>query len=152
MPNPALTVLLGGLPHGINITMMSEWARWCLKSPASRLFTQAFIRAQIKVNIKAPRHWPLSGEFTGDRFPMASNAENISILMTSPWTWLRARNEGLTLTVNDWWMGWDVLVYINAEKNIRISLLQNHRLWCGWITEFSMRGITGWCWMESFQN
>ena len=35
-------------------------------SPASRLFTQPFIRAQIKENIKAPRHWPLCGEFTGE--------------------------------------------------------------------------------------
>ena len=41
-------------------------ARWCLKSPASRLFTQ-FIQVQIKENIKAPRHWPLCGEFTGGR-------------------------------------------------------------------------------------
>ena len=32
------------------------------------MFTQPFIRAQIKVNIKAPRHWPLCGEFTGDRW------------------------------------------------------------------------------------
>ena len=43
---------------------------------------QPFIRAQIKVNIKAPRHWPLCGEFTGTgEFPaqMASNAENVSI-------------------------------------------------------------------------
>ena len=47
------------------ITMTSQWARLRLKSPASRLFTQTFIRAQIKVNIKAPRHWPLCGEFTG---------------------------------------------------------------------------------------
>ena len=39
-----------------------------LKSPASRLFTQPFIQAQIKENIKAPRHWPLCGEFTGDRW------------------------------------------------------------------------------------
>ena len=30
-----------------------------LKSPASRLFTQRFVKAQIKENIKAPRHWPL---------------------------------------------------------------------------------------------
>ena len=29
-----------------------------LKSPASRVFTQPFIQAQIKENIKAPRHWP----------------------------------------------------------------------------------------------
>ena len=28
---------------------------------------QPFIRAQIKENIKAPRHWPLCGDFTGDR-------------------------------------------------------------------------------------
>ena len=62
--------------------MTPWWARWRLKSPASRLFTQPFIRAQIKVNIKAPRHWPLCGEFTGDRWippQMASNAENVSI-------------------------------------------------------------------------
>ena len=30
------------------------------------LFTQPFIQAQIKESIKAPRHWPLYGEFTGD--------------------------------------------------------------------------------------
>ena len=35
---------------------------------------------RLKENIKAPRHWPLCGEFTGE-FPakMASNAENVSI-------------------------------------------------------------------------
>ena len=38
------------------------------KSPASRVFTQLFIEARIKENIKAPRHWPLCGEFTGDRW------------------------------------------------------------------------------------
>ena len=51
-----------------SITMTSEWARLRLKSPVSQLFTQPFIRVQIKVNIKAPRHWPLCGEFTGDRW------------------------------------------------------------------------------------
>ena len=64
------------------ITMTSQWPRRCLKSPASWLFTQSFIRAQIKENIKAPRHWPLCGEFTGTgEFPAqrASNAENVSI-------------------------------------------------------------------------
>ena len=44
-----------------------QW-RWRLKSPALRLFTQPLIQAQIKENIKAPRHWPLWGEFTGDRW------------------------------------------------------------------------------------
>ena len=36
----------------------------------------------MKENIKAPRHWPLCGEFTGTgEFPtqMASNAENVPI-------------------------------------------------------------------------
>ena len=30
------------------ITLTSCWARWCLKSPASRLFALPFVRAQIK--------------------------------------------------------------------------------------------------------
>ena len=38
------------------------------QSQTSRLFTQAFIQAHIKENIKAPRHWPLCREFTGDRW------------------------------------------------------------------------------------
>ena len=39
-------------------------------------------RAQFKENIKAPRRWPLWGEFTGDRWippQRSSNAENVSI-------------------------------------------------------------------------
>ena len=40
---------------------------WRLNSPASRLFAQPFVQAQIKENIKAPRHWPLWGEPTDDR-------------------------------------------------------------------------------------
>ena len=43
-------------------------ARWHLKSPASRLFTQPFNQAKVKENIKSPRHWPLCGAFTGDRW------------------------------------------------------------------------------------
>ena len=41
-----------------------------------------FIQTQIKESIKAPRHWPLCGEFTGTgEFPAqrASYAENVSI-------------------------------------------------------------------------
>ena len=52
----------------LSITVMSKWAQWRLKSPALRLFTQPFIQTQIKENIKAMRHWPLCGEFTGDRW------------------------------------------------------------------------------------
>ena len=65
-----------------DITMTSWWARWRLKSPASRLFIQPFIQTQTKENTKTPRHRPLCGEFTGDRWipaQRASNAENVSI-------------------------------------------------------------------------
>ena len=63
------------------ITMMSWWTRWRLKSPASQLFTQPFIQAQIKENMKALHQWPLWGELTGDRkflAQRASNAETVS--------------------------------------------------------------------------
>ena len=50
------------------ITITSQWARRRLKSQASRLFIQPFIQAQMKESIKAPRHWPLRGEFTADRW------------------------------------------------------------------------------------
>ena len=49
-------------PLAAVITSTSWWLRCPLKSPASRLFTQSFIQAQIKENIKAPRHWPLYGD------------------------------------------------------------------------------------------
>ena len=68
--------------------MTSQWARWRLKSPAPRLFTQPFIQAQTKENIKAPCHWPLCGEFTDDRWiprAKASNAENVSIWWRHYW-------------------------------------------------------------------
>ena len=67
---------------GHDITMTSQWPWWHFKSPASRLFTQPFIQTQIKENLKAPRHWPLCGEFTGTgEFPAqrTSYAENVSI-------------------------------------------------------------------------
>ena len=63
----------------------------------SRLFTQPFIQTQIKENIKAPRHWPLCGEFTGTGdFPTqrASYAENVSI-------WWR-HHVGQSIIVRSW--------------------------------------------------
>ena len=56
--------------------------RWRLKSPVSRLFTQPFIQGAVKKNIKTPRHWPLCGEVTGDRWiprTKASIKENVPI-------------------------------------------------------------------------
>ena len=52
------------------------------------LITQAFIQAQIKGNIKAPRHWPLWGEFTGDRWIPRTKGQlrgKCFHLMTSSW-------------------------------------------------------------------
>ena len=57
------------------IKMTSYWAQWRIKSPALRLLTQSFIQAQIKENIKTPRHWPLCGEFTGDRWIPRTNGQ-----------------------------------------------------------------------------
>ena len=57
------------------ITVTWQWAGWRLKSPALRLFTQPFIQTQMKDNIKAPRHWPLCGEFIGDRWIPRTNGK-----------------------------------------------------------------------------
>ena len=46
------------------------------QSLASPLFTQQFIYAQIKENIRAPRDWPLCGEFTGDRWIPRTNGQS----------------------------------------------------------------------------
>ena len=46
-------------------------ARSILGKPQSITVTSKW--AQIKVNIKAPRHWPLCGEFTGDRWIPRTN-------------------------------------------------------------------------------
>ena len=63
--------------------MTLYWARWRLNSPALWLLIQTlFFKAQIKENIKGPRHWPLCAESTGDRWIPAqrgSKAENVSI-------------------------------------------------------------------------
>ena len=69
--------------------LLSSWAQSRLKSPASRLSTQLLIQAQIKENIKAPRNWPLWGEFTGDRWNPRTNGQwrrKCFNWMTSPCT------------------------------------------------------------------
>ena len=91
--NSSLVELLVSSPlicmcNSFIITMTAYWAQWYLKSPASRLFTQQFIQAQIKENIKAPHHWPLCGEFTGDQWiPHTKGQQRGKCfhLMTSSW-------------------------------------------------------------------
>ena len=55
------------------------------------LFTQPFIQTQIKENIKAPRHWPLCGELTGDRWIPRTKGQlrgKCFHLMTSSWQYM----------------------------------------------------------------
>ena len=70
------------------MTVTSSWARWRPKSPVSPLFTQPFIQTQNKEIIKARRHWPLCGEFTGGRWIPRTNGQwhgKCFHLMTLPW-------------------------------------------------------------------
>ena len=72
----------------IIITMTSRWAQRRLKSTLSCLFAQPFVQAQIKEIIKAPRHWPMWGEPTGDRWiPLTKGQKRRKCfhLMTSLW-------------------------------------------------------------------
>ena len=105
-----------------SITMTSQWPRWCLKSPAPRLFTEPFNQTQIKESINAPRHWPLCGEFTGSgefHTQRASYAENVSI----------------------WWRH-HALFNVNTLRSISIFLLwlrwgRYHKHKLSWCLEFS---------------
>ena len=63
------------LERYLNITVTLSCARWRFKSPASRLFTQPFNQAKIKENIKASRHCPLCGEFTGHQWIPRTNGQ-----------------------------------------------------------------------------
>ena len=59
--------LKAALPLAKRIATASYPLRW--------LFTQSFIQTQITENTKAPRHWPLCGEFTGDRWIPRTNGQ-----------------------------------------------------------------------------
>ena len=92
-------------------------------------------RAQIKENLKAPRHWPLSGNspVTGE-FPaqMASNAENV-------YTWWRhhvynqvnAEYRNFLDKFKRHWM-------INSREKIEMATIGNY------ISEFRTSIITKW--------
>ena len=63
---------------------------------------------------------------------------------------VRTRNLPLPLMIGKW--GWGVLTHVAIGKHTRICLLRNHSLWIWRTAEFYVRGITGWCWVESFQT
>ena len=75
----------------------------------------------MKENIKAPRHWPLCGEFTGTgEFPAqrASNAENVSIWWRHHENWwfmmLPADTKRLQWKtyISDWTLIWDIILTV----------------------------------------
>ena len=124
------------------IIVTSLWARWRLKSPASPLLTQPFIQLQIKENIKAPRQWPLCGEFTGHRWIpalMASNAENVSIwwrhhglgyVCPPPTQWPR----GLALSRDDT-CRWPATLYVYNGQGMELDRLTGQHLAVERVTE-----------------
>ena len=85
--NPVSNLHLG-THFNKNITVTSWWVQWHLKSPALWLLAQPFTQAQIKENIKAPHHWPLCREFTGDQWIPHTKGQyrgRCFHLMTSSW-------------------------------------------------------------------
>ena len=87
--------------------------------PHWQLFTQPFIQAQIK-NIKAPRHWRLCGEFTGE-------AENVSI-----WWHFMYRQK---MSAESLWSTWNttetpsrmtvILTFIMIPRYIKQQIMSN---------------------------
>ena len=69
-----------------------------MASQITSLTTQQNIQAQIKENIKAPRHWALCSEFPAQ---MASNAEKVSI-------WWRRHDTPYMILLHErtqiWWL------------------------------------------------
>ena len=90
------------------ITMTSWWARWRLKSPALRLFTQRVIQAQINENIKALCHWPFWGEFTGGRW--------------IPYTAGQQRRKGFHLMTSSW-LQWPICPTFSQQLNYCLRIL-----------------------------
>ena len=131
------------------ITVTSQWARWRLKSTPPRLFTQPFVRVQIKENMTAR---PVTSEFPTQR---NSNAENISI-------WWRHHVSGIHVqlwlhyiprnihTVN--MFGWGLVTTLRWRHNGRdsVSNQQPHdcllnRLFRRISKKTSMLRVTGLC-------
>ena len=76
-----------------SITVTSKWAAWRLKSPASEVFAQSFVKAYIK-EYKSLHHWPLWGESTGDRWiPLREVSVTRFHLMTSSCIWNTSKKD-----------------------------------------------------------
>ena len=116
--------------------MRAQWAPWHLKSPASRLFTQPFVQAQIKEIIKAPRHWPLWGEFTGGdrRIPRAKSQQRgkCFYLMTSSY------HKAIS-TYTQYQRSSPSARYEAPSPGSRNTMVNHHQPWCRNGTKFLCR-------------
>ena len=110
--------------YGRLITVTLTWTRWCLKSPAWRLFTQPLIQPQINENIKAACHCPLWGwpvnsplkrSVTRTMFPFDD------VIMV-PWNNYAGRAK-IYSTLLVWYWHWILKIY----KWNELFLLQNLR-------------------------
>ena len=102
--------------------MTAKWAWWRFKSPVSRLFTQPFIEAKIKENIKALRHWPLWGEFTGDQWIPRTKRQlcgKCFHLMTSSWDEMFIIHLALSIFHDD------VSLMISHFSTLWLTIFQN---------------------------
>ena len=73
----------------------------------------------MKENIKAPRHWPLCGEFTGE-FPaqMASNAENVSIWWRHHAIWFCLIHALAYDVKMAFWIAYVILKLLNEQQAV----------------------------------
>ena len=97
------------------------------------VYSNVFIRAQIKENIKAPRHWPLCGEFTGDWWITRTNGQyrgKCFNLMTSSWVQLTNAQYHMVPISILWYKGsWPIQFKHTTETKqgrIRISYHPTH--------------------------
>ena len=110
-------------PHKGPITHKMFLCDDVIMRPCDCLFHRLF-KAKVKENIKAPRHWHLCGELTGEILPQrASNAENISI-------WWRRHNKFCWIALVLWALRSPNLI-IDHWMSAHIFIVMN----CGW--EFS---------------
>ena len=75
-----------------------------------------FIQTQIKENIKAPRHWPLCEEFTGDRWIPRTNCQ-----LRGKWFHLMTS-----------WRKMNMMYYIHAQQHATLYQRIDWYILCWW--------------------
>ena len=112
--------------------------KWRLKSPASRLFAPPFVQAQIKQNIRAPRHWPVTWKMFSfhdvimtiklmicyNMLPLPAYAK-LAFMLKSPWIVDLADNDNNLKTFNKLVLStkiYESMCWPSSLKNLWISI------------------------------